>query len=273
MAEKETKQCPFCGEEILAVAIKCKHCGSNLQEHKASEAVQPKVKLGETYGNLMLVTPFIFVILCFSWVASLNMLQNPASKLQGIAFLTILATAIFAAIEANKLGIGSDSDIDERGRKRSGPIAWFAGIILLWIICYPAYLKHRSKYGVKSRLGAGIAVALIFCIVFLVFISVITAKQSEIKQKFGQLYDTFGSSSKANEKNGIITYDMYNRIKNGMSYDEVVAITGQAGKELSRTELAGYTTVMYSWQNPGGSNMMVMFQKGKVIQKSQFGLK
>lgn len=29
---KEVKSCPYCGEEILAVAIKCKHCKSDLQE-------------------------------------------------------------------------------------------------------------------------------------------------------------------------------------------------------------------------------------------------
>jgi eukaryotic-like serine/threonine-protein kinase len=29
---EQTKRCPFCGEQILAVAIKCKHCGSMLTE-------------------------------------------------------------------------------------------------------------------------------------------------------------------------------------------------------------------------------------------------
>ena len=28
----ETKTCPFCAEKVLAAAIKCKHCGSDLRE-------------------------------------------------------------------------------------------------------------------------------------------------------------------------------------------------------------------------------------------------
>jgi predicted RNA-binding Zn-ribbon protein involved in translation (DUF1610 family) len=32
--EQKTKNCPYCGEKILAVAIKCKHCGSNLSSEQ-----------------------------------------------------------------------------------------------------------------------------------------------------------------------------------------------------------------------------------------------
>lgn len=32
--EKKTKECPYCGEEILATAKKCKHCGEWLVEHE-----------------------------------------------------------------------------------------------------------------------------------------------------------------------------------------------------------------------------------------------
>lgn len=48
--EQETKKCPFCGEEILAVAKKCKHCGewiNNNEEQKEEKEMIPCPICGE----------------------------------------------------------------------------------------------------------------------------------------------------------------------------------------------------------------------------------
>lgn len=36
MDQSAIKNCPYCGEEILAVAIKCKHCGEFLTEQPSN---------------------------------------------------------------------------------------------------------------------------------------------------------------------------------------------------------------------------------------------
>jgi hypothetical protein len=64
----------------------------------------------------------------------------------------------------------------------------------------------------------------------------------------------------------------YLRISNGMTYPEVVEILGETGEELSRVDLAGYTTIMYGWKRWNGANMNAMFQNGRLVQKAQFGL-
>ncbi|SFJ71288.1 DUF3862 domain-containing protein [Thermoflavimicrobium dichotomicum] len=70
-----------------------------------------------------------------------------------------------------------------------------------------------------------------------------------------------------------VTMKKFKKIKNGMSYEEVVRIIGFEGTEMSSSEVAGIKTVMYSWQNEDGSNMNAMFQNNKLTSKAQFGLK
>lgn len=70
----------------------------------------------------------------------------------------------------------------------------------------------------------------------------------------------------------VATRAEYSQLREGMTYEEAVRIIGARGDELSRSDLAGITTVMYSWVNDNGSNMNAMFQNNKLVTKAQFGL-
>lgn len=70
----------------------------------------------------------------------------------------------------------------------------------------------------------------------------------------------------------VVTQAEYNQLAEGMTYDQVAGIIGASGEELSRSDLAGISTVMYQWVNSNGSNMNAMFQNGAMVQKAQFGL-
>ncbi len=70
-----------------------------------------------------------------------------------------------------------------------------------------------------------------------------------------------------------VTLDAYTRLRTGMTYTQCCAIIGFWGTEISRSDIAGYVTVMYAWQNPDGSNMNAMFQNGQLVSKAQLGLR
>ena len=83
MTEQKTKSCPFCGEEILDVAVKCKHCQSMLNDsgEQATPApvdddYDPELEQLEaslqanspSTGTLknMFLPPLIVFVICFS---------------------------------------------------------------------------------------------------------------------------------------------------------------------------------------------------------------
>lgn len=82
---------------------------------------------------------------------------------------------------------------------------------------------------------------------------------------------TSSSPSKSGCK---VTLDQYNQLRTDMSYAQVASTLGCQGTELSRSDLAGYQTVMYSWDGAALlSNMNVMLQNNRLVSKSQFGLR
>ena len=70
-----------------------------------------------------------------------------------------------------------------------------------------------------------------------------------------------------------ITMEMYEAVKNGMTYEEVVEIFGGEGAPLSAAKVLDSVSVVYTWDGEVlGSNCNITFQDGKVFAKAQIGL-
>jgi hypothetical protein len=137
---------------------------------------------------------------------------------------------------------------------------YFAAVFLVpaAVVCgVIAILKGKKGLGMWAIVAAGIGLIAILA----------------ISQQISDTLGSFGSPSSTTSGSGdIVTAAEYRRIQEGMSYSDVVRVIGSHGQELSSSEVAGYITIMYSWENPDGSNMNAMSQNGELVTKAQFGL-
>ena len=73
--EKETKICPYCAEKIKEEAIKCKHCGSQIEK----DIKNLKASQHESYATftlLALILPLIGLILGAVYLSKDNKLDK-----------------------------------------------------------------------------------------------------------------------------------------------------------------------------------------------------
>jgi|AntRauTorckE5430_2_1112549.scaffolds.fasta_scaffold06378_5 hypothetical protein len=185
----EVKNCQFCGEEILAVAKKCKHCSSDLEKNTSDQAALSSTPSAD-YGMFLLAIPVVTTMLIWFWVSGMNLFQSPGDTMALLMLATVLGTAIVAAMEASKAGMKSD-----RKKGIYSATAWFFIITFLWIIGYPIYLYKRKHYGLTNRLVAGVLIALIFVGSWGIMSAAIDEKKAEVRgnlEQMQQKLESFG---------------------------------------------------------------------------------
>jgi hypothetical protein len=76
----------------------------------------------------------------------------------------------------------------------------------------------------------------------------------------------------------VVTLAEYEQIQPGQTYEQVVDIIGDPGKQISSVHMPGteYTRGidqrMYEWKNPDFSSASITFRHGRVTTTMQFGL-
>ncbi len=62
----DTKKCPYCGGEVKAIAIKCKHCGKFFEDEEKSENNSNNIYVGD---NVLLILKKIFFVIVYVFCA------------------------------------------------------------------------------------------------------------------------------------------------------------------------------------------------------------
>ncbi|HTA91548.1 MAG TPA: hypothetical protein VK745_18320 [Polyangiaceae bacterium] len=148
---------------------------------------------GDALGYVILSAPFFSGVLVWLWVGNMNLLQDPEGTLFTLVAVTVLGTAVLMAVEASQLGMGTEND--SRGKKGTGPIAWFLAACVMWLVAFPWYLDQRRYYGRKPLAIGGILVMLFFLGSSFAIGAAIENKKAEVRARFSQAEASFSNFS------------------------------------------------------------------------------
>jgi len=144
--EKKTVTCPFCGETILAIAVKCKHCQSNLGDVNMEGT--SFVKINDTFVWLIAWMPLLIAL----FEAFVFNLYNYNSLVYYITIVIIYSSLV---------------SIDTKNIKDSGRTAPSLG----WIFFLPVYLYQRSKFLGKTQAPLITMLIAVFFSLFIPFLA------------------------------------------------------------------------------------------------------
>lgn len=126
--------------------------------------------------------------------------------------------------------------------------------------------KFCPNCGARAKMSKGWKIVLVVFVLLFVLIAAIA-----ISGEGGT--DTPTTTEPETE---YITLDEFNKIKNGMTYEQVCKIIGCEGKLVTSSEIGGSTSQTYGWSSKdmGGVTYgaTVVFIDGKVTGKTQVGL-
>lgn len=142
-------------------------------------------KRSDPIAIALLIIPIGAAVLMWAWISEMNLFQNPSSTLGFLAVGTLLATAALICFEASKLGMGANVN----GERTTGPVGWFLCVLLLWVVGYPAYLYHRSRFGFTNYLVFGIASACVFTGVVFTLNSAIEDRKADVRHHLEDTQD------------------------------------------------------------------------------------